>query len=59
MGIWPNPRRVIEATADKATKGAIILDELRKVYLMSQNNEHRLWNLGSVENGQKIKLLVS
>ena len=59
MGIWPNPRRVIEATADKATKGAITLDELRKVYLMPQNNEHRLWNLGSVENGQKIKLLVS
>ena len=42
MGIWPNPRRVIEATANKATKGAITLDELRKVYLMPQNNKHRL-----------------
>ena len=42
MGIWPNPRRVIEATANKATKGAITLDELRKVYLMPQNNEHQL-----------------
>ena len=40
MGIWPNLRRVIEATADKATKGAITLDELRKVYLMPQNNNY-------------------
>ena len=42
MGIWPNSRLVIEATADKATKGAITLDELRKVYLMPQNNDYRL-----------------
>ena len=30
MGIGPNPRRMIEATANKVTKGAITPDELRQ-----------------------------